>query len=106
MPQGKPNFRVARDAVWLRETAGRVASVLQAAVPPLSSHPRAAVRAAVAEGAELLSGLRFCRFTQQVALLCHSSFSRTCSRNLTSQQVRRSVTNPCDMHPVLRRMTG
>ncbi len=58
MPRGKPNFRVARDAVWLRGTAGRVASVLQAAVPPLSSHPRATVRAAVAEGRELMSGLR------------------------------------------------
>lgn len=49
-PHDKPNFRIARDAAWLRDTAARVAAVLQKTLPPLASHPRPAVRAAVARG--------------------------------------------------------
>lgn len=48
---GEVRLRTARTAEWLRDTAERAQRMLEAALPPLCSHPRPAVRQALADGA-------------------------------------------------------
>jgi len=52
---GELRLRAQRTEEWLRETAERAHRMLAAALPPLCSHLRPAVRQALAEGAQIVA---------------------------------------------------
>lgn len=64
IPSAERRLRVERSPEWILETATRVCALLKRLLPPLASHPRAAVRQALVQGAslsqtQLLSSHRF-----------------------------------------------
>ena len=50
VPQEKGRLRIARTREWLEGSVGRVVPLMSQALPPLATHPRAAVREALATG--------------------------------------------------------